>query len=343
MRLIPFLFLCLPIIAISQQRYPVKIDGKWGLIDAKGTVIVQPVYDVVGDYDDQYAVVQKGGKTGLIDKTGKVIITAKYVDVSILDSALFVVFDGEKRRVLNHEGNTILETTYELIEVRDSQYLAYTQQQKWGMVHMSGREICPPNYRGIELYQDSYVLTKDTLGTGLTDVMGKVILSPNFQEINIHNDSLFFYKKNKKWGANDRDNNALLNTEWDTVVGLNHNFVMVENSVGKSLYSYPARRLISENEFDAFRALSDAYAYCIKNGKTGLIDMYGRNILAPDYEEIIAYNQSGSFRVRQGENWGVVAANLDDESSAIRTRLLRRQARFAHFQRRRTTRRRKQI
>lgn len=319
MRLIPILIFCIPFFAISQQRYPVKIDGKWGLIDAKGTVIVQPVYDVVGDYDDQYAVVQKDGKTGLIDKTGKMIIPTKYVDVSILDSALFVVFDGEKRRVLNQEGRTILETTYELIEVRDSQYLAYTQHQKWGMIHVSGREICPPNYLEIKTYQDGYVLTKDTLGTGLTDVMGKVILPPIFQEINIHNDSLFFYKKNKQWGANDRDNNALLACEWDTVVGLNHNFVMVENSVGKSLYSHPARRLISENEFDTFRALSDTYVYCIKNGKTGLIDIQGRNILAPDYEEIVPYNQSGSFRVRQGENWGVVAANLDDESSAIRT------------------------
>jgi len=319
MRLIPILFFCLPITVIAQQRYPVKIDGKWGLIDDKGTVIVQPVYDVVGDYDEDYAVVQKAGKTGLIDKTGKVIIPAEYVDVSILDSTLFVVFDGEKRQVLNREGRTILETTYELIEVREGEYLAYIQHQKWGMVHISGRQICPPNYHEIELYENRYVLTKDTLGTGLTDVMGKVILPPHFQEIKIHDDDLFFYKKNNLWGANDRDKNMLLNCEWDTIAKLSNNFVVVENSIGKSLYSHPARRLISENEFGAFRAFFDDHVYCIKNGKKGLMDAEGNIVLPPDYDEIITYNQSGTFRVLKGGNWGVVAANPQGESSMIRT------------------------
>ena len=319
MRLIPILIFCLPILVFSQQRYPVKIEGKWGLIDAKGELVLSPIYDVVGDYDENYAVVQQGGKTGLIDITGKVIISPEYVDVSILDSILFVVFDGKKHAVMNVDGRTILEEKYELLEVRQNEYLAYTINGKWGMVHASGQRICPPNYSEIEVYQDGYVLTKDTLGTGLTDVMGKVILAPNFDEIIIHNDSLFFYKKNDLWGANDRDKNVLLNTEWDTLFPLNNNFVAVENSTEKNLYSYPARRIISQDDFTDFRAFSDDYAYYIKNGKSGLIDTQGEIILPPDYQEIITYNESGTFRVKQGGNWGIIALNLQEESSSIRT------------------------
>ena len=51
--------------------------GKWGFIDHSGHFVINPTYDVVEDFENNFAQVMVGtgvqGKIGYIDKSGKVI------------------------------------------------------------------------------------------------------------------------------------------------------------------------------------------------------------------------------------------------------------------------------
>jgi hypothetical protein len=48
-------------------------SGKNGYIDKAGKVVIEPRFDVVGEFSEGLAVVSIGGKWGYIDKTGKYV------------------------------------------------------------------------------------------------------------------------------------------------------------------------------------------------------------------------------------------------------------------------------
>lgn len=57
-------------------------EGKAGFIDKKGNVVIQPIYDSLGDFEYGYAIFGLGAannmKFGLLDRAGNIVISAKY-------------------------------------------------------------------------------------------------------------------------------------------------------------------------------------------------------------------------------------------------------------------------
>lgn len=56
----------------------VSKDGKYGLINEDGEVVVPIQFEKVSNFIGEYARVQVGNKIGFVDKSGKVVIAPKY-------------------------------------------------------------------------------------------------------------------------------------------------------------------------------------------------------------------------------------------------------------------------
>lgn len=71
----------------GQELIPFEENGKYGLKDVSGKVVVSAKYDLVGSFYGNLAVVRIGddweGKWGCINKTGKEIIPLIYDDFLI--------------------------------------------------------------------------------------------------------------------------------------------------------------------------------------------------------------------------------------------------------------------
>jgi len=67
------------------------IQLKEGLININGDIIVNPIYDEISGYfQNGYMRVRNNGKTGIIDEHGKVVIPIEYEDISDLKDGLFL-------------------------------------------------------------------------------------------------------------------------------------------------------------------------------------------------------------------------------------------------------------
>ena len=65
----------------SEGLAPVELDGKWGLINKKGDIIVPYKYDNVSSFypfSKGLAEIKLNGKVGLINKQGEVVVQPKY-------------------------------------------------------------------------------------------------------------------------------------------------------------------------------------------------------------------------------------------------------------------------
>lgn len=289
----------------QQQFFPIKKNKKWGLMDAKGNIHVEPVYDAIGDFKQfGYAVMQRAGRVGLLDGKGKEIISPKYDDIKVLDAALIAVMDKGEWMVVNLREEVILNKGYQRALVWDSRFLAFMDNKKWGVVDLNGKMLAQPIYDGID-YEDGYFRTQKGDLTGLMSLDGKEILPPESDEIRVLTDSLFFFRKGHNWGAVNREGYEVIAPKFETFSKISRNFYKLLQKGKWYVYSRPAGRLISKGEYDNYYAFSKKYVIVKAKRQLGLLDWLGNPILSVQYNEIQPYGRN-QFRVNKQGKWGIV-------------------------------------
>lgn len=75
-----------------------KQDGKWGLVNLDGAILLQPEYDNIFSWNKDYVVVAEGQpfhyKCGAVDWNGTEIIPAEYAAIGLTDYSVFRCYTG---------------------------------------------------------------------------------------------------------------------------------------------------------------------------------------------------------------------------------------------------------
>ncbi len=93
---------------VGSNGYVAAYDGsKWGYLDKKGKWAIEPIYQSAEEFIDGYALV-KDGKYGLIDEEGNIIIDNKYDKVlGYTVNGTSAVKQERKWQLINKSGNVI--------------------------------------------------------------------------------------------------------------------------------------------------------------------------------------------------------------------------------------------
>ena len=321
----PFLFLLpllvFPLLLAAQPLFPVKKDKKWGLMDAGGRLVQQPIYDAIGEFKQYgYAVMQRNGRVGMLDSQGREIVPPRYDDLKALDSMLISVMENNEWKVINLEGRIILKPGYEQAEILKSSqgemsWLAFMVNKKWGIVDRQGKVIAVPKYDEITVFRyppqesgESFFQTKTEGFFGLLLTTGFEVLTPQAEDIRVVNSNLIFFKKLRKWGAVNRQGTPVLTAIYDHFSSLSENFVKLTADNKSFLFSLYYNTLVSNGEYEAYYPFSGDYVLCKKQRLLGLIDHCGNLILAARYNEIQAYD-GDLFRANLYGRWGIVTTD----------------------------------
>ena len=102
--------------AQSDDLYPIRVNGKFGLADITGKVVVAAQYDS-GLIESPHCFfveglgsVQVGGKWGYIDRTGKMVITPQFDSTSSFREGIAVVETGDDEGVPDKRPATLATT-----------------------------------------------------------------------------------------------------------------------------------------------------------------------------------------------------------------------------------------
>nr|WP_246517108.1 WG repeat-containing protein [Clostridium aciditolerans] len=129
-----------------------KLDGKFGLIDESGNVIVAPKYETVESFRNGTAIVGEGEdgiiKVGVIDKRGNYVIDPKYHDIQFL---------GEDRLAV---GTPI---------IGEAAYLP----SKYAISDSKGNVLTDVIYYGVSEYKNTLASAYDDKHTYFIDKQGK--------------------------------------------------------------------------------------------------------------------------------------------------------------------------
>ena len=86
-------------------------NGKWGYIDTKGKIVIQPQFEGAFNFDEKLAPVIKSGKIGFIDKTGKFVIQPVYESATEFENGLASVWKNCKYSHITSNGEIKTDVT----------------------------------------------------------------------------------------------------------------------------------------------------------------------------------------------------------------------------------------
>lgn len=308
--IIPVLIFPFADTALGQQLFPVKIDRKWGLINPDGKLVIQPIYDAIGEFDQEFklTLMQKNGLVGVFDQEPKVVIEPQYEDIKILEKSMLSVKMAGKWKVVNIKNETILNYGFDDVEVLSANFLRFKKENLWGIVNRNGEILHMPSFNKIKVSENGYFLTFKKGKTGLLNKKGKTILNPDYEEIKITEEGLFFHKKGEKWGAVDANGNNILDNEFQFFRKLTPKFYVLNNGVSSYLFSVAKKQVINNVPYENYFPFPGNYILVKKGRALGLMDENGNWILEPAYTEIQPYGKN-LFRTRKGIRWGLLDKN----------------------------------
>ncbi len=291
-----------------------KKDGKWGFIDRREIIIIEPKFETVMNFEAGQASVKFDGKWGVIDKTGKEIIspTFKSHDIFFRENYIRIVSDGKKFGIVNWDGKYVLPMEYDDIrsDYRVGNKIVCKKDGKKGLCDSDGKIIIPVIYEDLRLEGKHYIF-------GLLD-NGKhvVVFNENGVYINeIKGDfisigqEIIIIKKNEKMEYYHLKSNKFYPYNFNSILSFYKDTGIV--SVGQPRIKEFQRHINFKGEFITpsgfidVTFFSEGLAVVRINNKYGFINNRGDVVIPVKYDTANVFSE-GLALVRLNGKYGFI-------------------------------------
>jgi hypothetical protein len=295
--------------------FPVVKDGRWGYMDDKGEVKIEPQYDQAFDFSDGRACVVKYPWRGYIDGAGKIVVEPQFTWAGPFREGLAPVLSHWRfyGRHANYYGGTAGHAKDAGVE----------DKMRSGFIDTSGkpREGLPLSTSGVS---DGKVVLWSKKGSTVYGIDGKKC-EHDADEVCQFSDGMGPARKGAKWGYLDHSMKWAIDPQFDEADGFSEGFAAVgtsdipppEKANNKSMSAWREKRKVSwgfidktgtvviEQKFEDCWRFSEGLASVKVDGKWGYIDTRGSVVIEPKYDYAWPFSE-GMGRVMVGEEQGFV-------------------------------------
>ena len=93
----------------SEGLAPVRLNGRWGAINAKGQVVIECIYENLGlKFSEGRIIFSAGNRTGVLARGGSIVVPPKYSSVSDFSEGTAFVSDGNHYGYINLRGEEVI-------------------------------------------------------------------------------------------------------------------------------------------------------------------------------------------------------------------------------------------
>ncbi|CAN5558343.1 hypothetical protein BH23BAC1_BH23BAC1_21600 [soil metagenome] len=321
--------------------YKVKVGTTEALINTNENFLT-PNFQQISSLNHGLSVFKKEGKCGVVNFKGEVILNPQYDTIYISENNLIsqIKSNPEKWAVHDHTGISLTSNNYQKIVYDESNLLPVKRNNSWGFVDFHGREVIPVQYDTVLNFYGQ-VAKAMYLGTeGVINSKGEWIVNPWNDYTEPVNDGLVLFRKGNKSGLMKPGNKEIYSTE-NSLIRINSGFIEktkdnklgLVNHLGKVIL-YPEYDEISElqadtiyvfkkennygiitksgkikvgikNNFQELHPLMDNYLGVKINNRYGFVDINGNLRVSNQYEGIGHY-QENMAPIKLRGNWGYI-------------------------------------
>lgn len=242
----------------------VKINDLYGFADDKGTIIIEPIYEMPANFKNNMSLVKKNGLWGCIDKTENVIIPFEYEEINYIEDNLLSVKKDGKYGCINLSGDILVDfISFDPITIykKENVYMIATfndDQGHEGLVSLTSDLKLEPIYDWALLTQphdDNIIQLVQNCKHGFVNLATEAVFQP-FSSADIYFEN-----------------------------GLS--VVCVDLKYG---YINPNGEYVIPPSYEYAHPFSENRAFVLINGKYGCIDTTGKLVIEPVYDTITPFN-----------------------------------------------------
>ena len=256
--------------------------GKYGLINKRNEPVVDLVYDEILEPHDQFFIAQQQGRYGLLNQQGKTAIAFKYTEIQRLDNGQYLLEDTSGFYLLNNAAQQLSSVPMVYEEV--AQYLSGLVADSLDQQISSEQQLNSQTLVSNSLPQ---VFTKN--GKKGLKLNNKELLPASLEDIAPFTGIYAIAKKKGKYGIIDNQGKTILNFEYSAirfVTGLGY---LIEQNALLGVYD-PANGFQVPLAFEGIKPFENKYILVSLAGKDGLLDLKGKEVLAPSYQRISRFD-----------------------------------------------------
>lgn len=202
-------------------------DGKYGITDFNGKIIVECEYDSLEALKgvDNVLLTNKNGKYGIIDNVGAVIIDNKYAAIEPIsnryEDGYIVKDDKGKYGVISYSKSVVLENKYDDIKnvYGNGKYYIVKQGNSWKIVDTDEKEYLKGKYDDIVSINNENAIVKSKNKYGVVSITdGKNILNTNYDDIVYGAGDNYIVSQNSKYGIMNTNGNKLIDFKYSNII-----------------------------------------------------------------------------------------------------------------------------
>ncbi len=290
------------IIPFSESINEIKIENGlilykqkngWGAYSKTGNIICEPIYDHIIAISDDLIKVGKNGEEYHSYESGE------------YDS------DGEWHTYTDYSSSSIIE---------------------WGLINYKGKEVLPLIYRSIsEEVVDGKIEIRSAKYVGYTDIAGNILIEPRYEKVGNFNNGYAIVSKSSYYYYEDYMRRRYKNAyerfgvidssfievfpcvfheiKYDANLGMFVTEKGYKTKGGKFLIDINGKKIYINSKYTYCKDFNNNAAVAIveteNNIKCGLIDVEGKDILPPIFQEMTVVDDN-SYKFKLNGKFGLV-------------------------------------
>ena len=299
----------------AQEKTSVRLfriikNGKFGFIDGKGNVVIEPKFDDVQDFSEDLALVSLNGKKGFIDKTGKLVVVPKdFEPINGFTDGLARGNVTSRERYtkgyIDKSGKLVIDNPQIWGACEFSEGLACVTSGKWGFVDTSGQFVIKPQFDEVSYFREGLASVKfwdeskaSRHKQGYIDKTGNVIIKPQYDVAQSFSEGLaavgLKVGDDYQFGFIDKTGTMRIKPQFEWTYSFSDGLAAVQIS-GKWGFIEKGGSLIIKPQFDKVEGFSEGLAAVAVKGKWGFIDKTGRFIIEPQFNEVHSFSDGIAF------------------------------------------------
>lgn len=281
---------------VSDNWFPVFVNGKAGYIDRSGKIVLEPKYDGTSYFSEGLARISVGRDTiytegfsqGFIDETGMIVIPPRWDVVSNFSDGLAAVGYDQTKQKFEFRGKVLYSS-------------ASHPWYRWGFINKNGEMVIDPKFTDVSEFRNGVAAAGIPIMSewkmGFINKKGEWIIPPRFDDANQFSEGLARVFLNDRYGYIDKNGTIVIEPKYTLASDFSEGLACVQiggdvtkpkgmsviRHMGKYAFIDKTGKVVIRLDNAKCRPFSEGLASFEKFGENGegFIDHSGKVVIKP--------------------------------------------------------------
>lgn len=283
-------------------------NGQYGVTKNEETIIGNEYQSIHYDTTNQLFVVEKSKKYGVINLQGKTIVPIQYQEIDITGIYIYAQNEKGDKTVYNTNGTqenidasiAILKTSNEAYKIK----INNEKETKYGVVNKEGKQLIEEKYNYIEYLNDNYFIASSGNGKlGVINDKGETIVETNHDSLQKIQNTPFIQAtmaEEKITKIYSKEMEKICEMQ-DAIIEVKDYYIKVYNETQTKYFNQEGKEVKNTEVYT-----NNKLFVTQKDNQYGFIDKSGNIVVDYQYDKAYEFNPYGFATVEKDGKIGVI-------------------------------------